>query len=261
MDSWAVELEDADAVVNLTGKSVDCRYHSRNRDEILRSRIDSVNAVGRAIAACRTPPRVWLQASTATLYAHRYDAANDEVQGLVGGAERHVPETWRFSIEVARAWEKALADADTPRTRKVALRSAMTMHADRGSVFDVLRKLARRGLGGRQGDGRQYVSWIHGHDFCRALDWILEHDDLEGSVNVCAPHPLPNAEFLRHLRGAVGAPFSFPTPAWMLEVGAFFLRTETELLLKSRRVVPGRLLESGFSFDYPTWAEALTALV
>jgi uncharacterized protein (TIGR01777 family) len=253
---WADELDGADVVVNLAGRSVDCRYNAANRRAIVESRVASTRVVGEAIAACSKPPRVWLQASTATIYAHRYDAPNDERTGVLGGDEPGVPETWRFSIEVARAWERALEDADTPQTRKLALRSAMVMSPDRGGVFDVLLGLVRHGLGGRSGDGRQYVSWIHHDDFARAVAWLIEHDDIAGPVNVAAPEPLPNAEFMRALRRAWGIQFGLPATRWMLEIGAVFLRTETELILKSRRVVPGRLLDAGFEFHHPSWPEA-----
>jgi uncharacterized protein (TIGR01777 family) len=253
---WAEELEGAGVVINLAGRSVNCRYNAANRMEIMGSRVNSTRALGRAIAACVQPPPTWLQASTATIYAHRYDAANDERAGVLGGAEPDVPETWRFSIEVARAWERELANADTPRTRKVAMRSAIVMSPLRDGTFDVLLGLVRRGLGGTAGDGRQYVSWLHYEDFTRAVLWLIEHDDLTGPVNIAAPNPLPNAEFMRALRQAWGIGVGLPAKRWMLEVGAVFLRTETELVLKSRRVVSGRLNDAGFEFQYPTWPEA-----
>lgn len=197
-----------------------------------------------------------LQASTATIYAHRFDAANDEATGFLGGGEADAPDTWRFSIEVAQAWERAACGARTPRTRLVLLRSAMTMSPDAGGIFDTLRTLTRRGLGGRAGDGRQFISWIHEVDFIRAIHWLIEHDDLSGAVNLAAPEPLPNAEFMRALRKGCRMPIGLPAAKWMLEIGARFLRTETELILKSRRVVPGRLLDSGFTFHFPRWPEA-----
>src|SRR3954469_10883642 len=195
LGSWAAEVDGADVVINLAGRSVNCRYNPENRRAILESRIDSTRVVGRAIAAAADPPHTWLQASTATIYAHRYDAPNDEATGLIGGDEPGVPETWRFSVGVAKAWEAALDDADTPRTRKVALRSAMTMSPDPGGVFDVLLGLVRRGLGGKAGDGRQFVSWVQDRDFVRAVGWLTDHD-LSGPVNVPAPYPVPNAEFM-----------------------------------------------------------------
>ncbi len=253
---WWAQIDGAAVVINLAGRSVNCRYHAENRLEILQSRVDSTRAVGEAIAAARRPPRVWLQAGTATIYAHRYDAANDEETGILGGSEPNAPDTWRFSIEVARAWERAFAEASTPRTRKVGLRSAMTMSPDAGGIFATLLTLVRLGLGGRAGDGRQCVSWIHEEDFVRAVRWLIERDDLTGAVNLTAPEPLPNAEFMRALRAAWGQPFGLPAAEWMLEIGARFLRTESELILKSRRVIPARLLRSGFNFHFSTWPEA-----
>jgi uncharacterized protein len=253
---WATEFEGTDAVINLAGRSVNCRYNSANRAAILESRVNSTRAVGKAIAMAKHPPRVWLQMSTATIYANRYDAPNDEETGIFGGEEPNAPNTWRFSIDVATAWERAVDEAVTPQTRKVKLRSAMVMSPDRGGVFDVLLGLVRFGLGGRAGDGRQFVSWIHYKDFIGAINWLIEHNTVSGPVNLSAPNPVPNAEFMRGLRKAWGSQTGLPATKWMLEIGAFFLRTETELILKSRRVVPGRLLEQGFTFLFPTWLES-----
>ena len=256
LDDWAGEVSGADAVINLAGRSVNCRYTPENRRLIKASRVLSARAVGEAIAEAKQPPRVWLQSSTATIYAHRYDAPNDELTGTLGGTEPNVPDTWRFSIDVARAWEQAVDDVDTPRTRKVKLRSAMVMDPQPGGVFDVLLGLVRHGLGGTEGDGRQFLSWIHGTDFVRAVCWILERDGLNGAINVSSPCPLPNADFLRVLRRAWGIPIGLPAPEWLLEIGTRLLQTETELVLKSRRVVPTRLLEDGFTFQFPGWPEA-----
>jgi uncharacterized protein len=243
-------------VINLAGRSVNCRYTAENRRTIKESRVSSTRVLGEAIARAAHPPRVWLQSSTATIYAHRYDAPNDEATGLIGSSEPDAPSTWRFSIDVAQAWERAANEAVTPRTRKVLMRSSMIMSPDRGGIFDVILGLVRFGLGGPVGDGRQYVSWIHDHDFVQAVYWLIERDDFEGVVNLAAPNPLPYAEFMRTLRHAWGMPVGLPATAWMVEIGAFLMRTESELVLKSRRVVPGRLLQSGFSFEFPTWAEA-----
>jgi len=253
---WTRELEGADVVVNLAGRSVNCRYTPANRRAIKESRVNSTRVVGEAIAGAARPPRVWLQMSTATIYAHRYDAPNDEATGILGGAEPGAPDTWRFSIDVATSWERALAAAATPRTRKVALRAAVVMSPDRGGVFDLLLRLVRFGLGGQAGHGRQYVSWIHDRDFVRAVYWLIEHDKVDDAVNLAAPHPLPNADFMRALREAWGMRLGLPASAWMLEVGTWLLRSETELVLKSRRVVPGRLVQQGFAFEFPIWAEA-----
>jgi uncharacterized protein len=257
---WALEIEGANVVINLAGRSVNCRYNTENRRLIKESRVKSTRAVGQAIAQAGRPPRIWLQASTATIYAHRYDAPNDEATGIMGGSEVNAPDTWKFSIEVARAWEQAASEANLRQTRLVLLRSAMTMSPDHGGVFGVLLGLARRGLGGASGDGRQYVSWIHDQDFVRAIYWLIDHPELAGPVNLASPNPLPNAEFMRVLRAAWGIRFGLPAPKWMLETGAFFMRTESELVLKSRRVIPGRLLQSGFEFKFPTWPEAAADL-
>lgn len=253
---WAEEMDGADAVINLAGRSVNCRYTPENRKVIMDSRVHSTRAIGEAIAKAPNPPRVWLQASTATIYSHRYDAANDDVSGILGGAEPSLPDTWRFSLDVARQWEAALDEAQTPRTRKVILRSAIVMSAGKGGAFDVLLGLVRRGLGGTEGDGRQFVSWIHGDDFVRAARFLLEDDGLAGPVILAAPGPLPNAAFLRALRDAAGVSAGLPATAWMLEIGARALGTETELILKSRYVIPRRLTEAGFAFEYPAWPQA-----
>lgn len=257
---WADEIEGADVVINLAGRSVDCRYTAKNRQLIKESRVASVRVVGEAIGRSKRPPPVWLQASTATIYSHRYDADQDETNGVLGGNEPDAPDTWRFSIDVARAWEQALDDAPVPGTRKVKVRSAMTMSPDRGGVFDTLLRLVRFGLGGRAGDGQQYVSWVHAADFVRAIDWLIEDETLEGPVNVAAPNPLLNREFMSALRKAAGTRIGLPAAGWMLEMGAFLLRTETELILKSRRVTSGRLLQRGFTFQFPFWPEAANDL-
>ncbi|MCI0331687.1 MAG: NAD-dependent epimerase/dehydratase family protein, partial [Planctomycetes bacterium] len=176
LGDWVAELDGAEVVINLAGRSVNCRYNAENRRLITNSRVDSTRAIGEAIAHCDRPPRVWLQASTATIFAHRYDAVNDEATGILGGNEPNAPDTWRFSIDVAKAWEQAANEAVVPQTRKVLMRSAMTMSPDRGGIFDTLLGLVRRGLGGTSGDGRQYISWIHDRDFIRAVYWLIEHD-------------------------------------------------------------------------------------
>lgn len=256
LGDWVREIENCDVVINLAGRSVNCRYSPARRAEILNSRVQSTHVVGQAIAQASRPPRVWLQASTATIYAHRFDAANDEKTGIIGGDEPDASDTWKFSIDVARAWEDAVNDFPTDRTRKVLLRSAMTMSPDKDGIFDTLLALVRRGLGGTAGDGRQFVSWIHYEDFVRSIRWLIDHDDLAGAVNIAAPNPLPNAQFMRDLREAAGVSIGLPATRWMLELGAVLMRTETELILKSRRVVPTRLLEHGFRFKFQIWRDA-----
>lgn len=260
LGEWTAETENAHAVINLAGQSVNCRYTAENRRIIIDSRVNSTRVVGQAIAQADNPPRVWLQASTATLYAHRYDAANDEATGLIGGLEPNAPDTWRFSIDVVKKWERELNAAATPNTRKVLMRSAIVMTPNGGGPFDMLLRLVRFGLGGSAGDGKQFVSWIHDQDFVRAVDWLIQHEDLDGPLNLAAPNPLPNAEFMQTLRRAWGIPFGLPATEWMLELGAWALGSETELILKSRRVIPTRLLETGFTFQFPDWANAANDL-
>lgn len=256
LGDWAKELEGADAVINLVGRSVNCRYNDQNRKAILESRVNSTRVIGQAIAKCKTPPPVWLNASTATIYKHTFGPAWNE-SGTIGSTPEAKDE---FSVEVATAWERAHNEAQTPLTRKVALRAAMVLGADKNSVFTVLRRLARLGLGGRMGNGRQFVSWIHETDFCCAVEWLITHDQLNGPVNLCAPNPVTNAEMMKILRDICGLPVGLPAAKWMLEIGAFFLRTETELIIKSRRVVPGRLTSSGFDFRFPQLREAIEDL-
>jgi uncharacterized protein len=253
---WALAFNGADVVINLAGRSVNCRYTDANLKEMMVSRIESTRVVGEAIAAAKNPPKTWLQASTATIYSHRFDAPNNEETGVLGGDEPGAPHKWNVSIRIAKAWEKELEKAPTPNTRKVAMRSAMTMSIEKGSVFDVFATLAKRGLGGQSGNGKQYVSWVHELDFVRAIQFLMEREDLDGPVNICSPHPLPNRDFTRILREAVGAKFSVPIPWPILEIGAAMMGTETELIMKSRRVIPTRLLEAGFKFEFPLWEMA-----
>ena len=256
LGKWADELEGADVVINLAGQTVNCRYTPENRKIITDSRMKSTKVIGEAIARAWNPPRVWLQASTATIYAHTFGPAHDEVSGVIGGSETNAPDTWRFSIGVATSWERALRESATPNTRRVAMRTAIVMHPAHGSPFDILMRLVRFGLGGQAGNGRQYVSWIHQRDFVNAVKWLIDHDELEGPVNLCSPNPVTNADFMRVLRTTWGAPFGLPAAEWTLELGAFLLGSETELILKSRRVVPTKLLQSGFVFAFPSWPDA-----
>jgi uncharacterized protein (TIGR01777 family) len=258
---WLQEVDGADVVVNLAGRSVNCRYNERNRGEILESRVRATEAVGHAIAEAARPPAIWLNASTATIYRHALDRCMDEATGQLGGSEPDAPKTWRFSIDVAKRWEDAFFAAATPRTRKIALRSAMTMSPGKKGIFDTLLRLVRAGLGGKAGSGEQFISWIHDADFLRAIDYLIAHAEFEGPVNVCAPQPLPNRDFMRILREAWGARFGLAASKWMLEIGAVLMRTETELVLKSRRVVPGRLVSGGFEFQFPDWRGAALDLV
>lgn len=259
LGAWSEELNGAEVVINLAGRNVNCRYTGENRRIIMESRVTSTRVIGQTIALAKNPPRVWLQASTATIYAHRFDAPNDE-RGLIDGNEVEAPDTWRFSTEVAKSWEQTLDEAPTPRTRKVKLRSAMIMSPDRGGIFYTLLQLIRAGLGGTAASGDQFISWIHQRDFTRAIDWLIAHEKFQDAVNLAAPQPLPNREFMATLRKAYGMPIGLPAARWMLEIGALVLRTETELILKSRRVTPGRLIADGFTFDFPDWESAAREL-
>ena len=258
---WIDDLEQSDVCINLTGKSVNCRYTAANRQEIYDSRIGSTRKLNEVIAALRNPPRLWLNASTATIYRHALDRPMDETTGELGGNEPGAPASWNFSIKVARDWESAFFSTPTPRTRKVVMRSAVTLSPDRDSIFNVLLNLVRWGLGGKIGTGQQFVSWIHGADFVRAVDWLISNEYFTGPVNLAAPSPLPNREFMAAFRAAWGTPIGLPAPGQILELGCFLMRTESELVLKSRRVVPGRLLDSGFEFQLPEWPDAVRDLV
>ena len=263
---WVETLEAADVCINLAGRSVNCRYHDENRREIYNSRIGTTRLLNQVIADLEEPPRVWLNASTATIYRHALDRPMDEFTGELGGGEmiskhRRAPKTWDFSIGVAKDWEAAFFEIPTPRTRKVALRSAIVMSPIPGSAFGVFSNLVRMSLGGKQGNGRQFVSWIHETDFARAVEFLIHRADIDGPVNLAAPNPLPNRDFMRELRNAWGMPNGLPAPRPLLDLAAAIMRTETELVLKSRRVIPGRLLQAGFEFEFPSWPQAAEDLV
>lgn len=249
---WVDALDGADAVVNLAGRSVNCRYSAVHKKEILDSRLKSTHAVGRGILRVARRPRVWLNASSATVYRHAEDRPMDERTGELGRD---------FSMNVVRQWEAQFFAEKSAGVRQVALRTAIVIDGQPGGAFSYFRRLAQWGLAGTLGPGTQMMSWIHAEDFCRAVAWLLEHDELSGPVNLSAPNPLPNRDFMRIVRQECGAPFGLPASRWMLEIGAFVLRTETELLLKSRWVVPALLQESGFEFLYPDCRSAVREIV
>jgi uncharacterized protein len=258
---WISDLERSDLCINLAGRSVNCRYTAANRRAIYESRIQSTRLLNKVVSSLAQPPRLWINASTATIYRHALDRPMTEAEGELGGNEPGAPDTWNFSIQVAKGWEEAFFSTPTQLTRKVAIRSAITLGPNRGGVFDTLLGLVRHGLGGRHGAGTQFVSWIHEADFVRAIEFLVAHDELSGVVNLPAPEPLPNSDFLRALREAWGARFALPTPQWLIEIGAFLMRTESDLVLKSRRVLPARLLAAGFQFSFPEWPSASRDLV
>lgn len=249
---WTYALEDAEMVINLAGKSVNCRYGPENRKAILESRVKTTEVVGRAIAACRIPPKLWINSSTATWYRHAEDRPQDEWSGEPGTG---------FSCDVARAWEDAFFTAKVPaETRKVAIRTGMVLANEPGTVYDVLSGLVHKALGGTMGSGSQRISWIHMDDFLRAVEQIMRNPFLEGLVNVTAPDFPTNREWMRMFREAKGMPIGLPATESMLALGAAFLGTETELVLKSRWAEPLRLKEEDFKWRYPKAADAIEDL-
>lgn len=247
-------LDGADLLVNLAGRSVNCRYNKRNADAIFTSRVDTTEELGRALALCRTgggaPPSCWINSSTGTIYRHAMDRPQTEDDGELGTG---------FSVSVARAWEQALADADVSGVRKVALRISIVLGP--GSVMTPLANLARVGLGGRMGHGDQKFSWVHLEDLYRGIVFIADTPSLDGPVNIAAPDVVANAELMAAVRRQLGIPAGLPTPAWLLDLGGRIIRTEAELVLKSRWVAPRKLLDAGFTFGYPTLVPALADIL
>lgn len=246
---WAKKLDGARAVVNFTGRNVNCRYRAANRRAILESRVDSVRVIDQAIRRCENPPAVLVQAATLAIVGDAGDAVLDEsAQPGVG-----------FSPDVAKAWEAAFNETNTPDTRRVLLRISFALGRD-GGALGTLAALTKCFLGGTVGTGQQYVSWIHVDDLCRAILWTIENDHARGLYNVTAPNPVTNREFMRELRRALHRPWSPPAPAWAVKIGAFLMRTESELALWGRKGVPKRLSEEGFEFRYPELRAALADL-
>ena len=227
-------------LVNLAGRSVNCRYGEENRQAVLDSRVGTTQLIGEAVAQCSNPPKVWINSSTATIYRHAEDRPQGDFNGEIGTG---------FSVNVAKAWEKAFFESELSSVRKVAIRSAMVMADEPGTVWTVLQRPARLGLGGKMGSGKQMVSWISDLDFARAVEWLAENEAATGTYNVSAPNPVTNASLMPCVRESVGMRIGLPATKWMLEIGTFFMRTETELVLKSRWVIPTRLLEEGFKFE------------
>lgn len=244
---WMQELNGADMLINMAGRSVNCRYTPKNKKQIFDSRTSITTVLGEAIRRCANLPKVWLNAASATIYRHAEDRPMDEYGGEIGSG---------FSVEVCQLWEKTFFDQKTPGTRKVALRTAIVFGKADG-VFVRLRNLVRYGLGGHQGHGRQMMSWIHETDFVRATRFIYKHPEIDGVINLSAPNPVPNTVLMQKIRKAFRMPFGLPSPKWVLEMGAVVIGTETELVLKSRWVLPTRLIEEGFAFKYPTLDVAL----
>jgi uncharacterized protein len=248
---WAEALENADVLINMTGKSVDCRYTDVNRAEILKSRIDSTNILQKAVDNCKNPPKLWLNSSSATIYVHAETQRMTEATGIIGDD---------FSMNICKSWENAFFETQNLKTRKVALRTAIVLGKE-GEAFKKLKTIVKLGFGGHQGSGRQMFSWIHVHDFCRAIEFIIENENINGCINVCSPNAIDNKSFMAALRMKLGVPFGIPSPVFLLEIGAILIGTETELLKKSRNVYPERLLNFGFKFKFETINVALSDLV
>lgn len=251
LGAWQNSLENSDILINLAGKSVDCRYNDKNRAEILNSRIDSTNVLQQALDLCGNPPRLWLNASSATTYIHSEQQPMTEKEGIIGDD---------FSMNICKAWEAAFYKTENDKIRKVALRTSIVMGKN-GGAFPKFKQIAQLGLGGKQGNGNQMMSWIHIDDFCEAVDFIIQLDNLSGSINVTAPEPLPNHSFMQKLRNQLKVSIGIPSPKWLLELACVPMQTETELMLKSRFVIPERLLDAGFKFQYPSFDFALPALL
>ncbi|MBP4141431.1 TIGR01777 family oxidoreductase [Flavobacterium sp. P4023] len=247
---WETELENTTVLINLAGKSVDCRYTKENQREILLSRIESTKILNQAVLDCKNPPKHWLNSSTSTIYRFSLDKQMDEVDGEIGND---------FSMNVAQSWEKAFFKSETPKTLKTALRTSIVLGKNGGALLPI-KMLAKIGFGGKQGKGNQFISWIHEIDFARAIDFIVEKEMI-GVVNIVSPKPIANKDFMSVLRKVIGAPFGIPISESLLKLGAVFIRTESELVLKSRNVIPKRLQENGFQFDFDTLEKALKDLV
>jgi len=244
-------LENAELVVNLAGKSVNCRYNEKNKNEIIQSRTETTNILGAAILACANPPKLWINSSTATIYRHAENQPMSETNGEIGSG---------FSVEVAKAWEQALFSFQLPNTRQIALRMAIVLGKE-GGVMEPYINLVRFGLGGSQGSGKQKFSWIHIDDLYHIILFLQNKKELTGVFNCSSPQPVSNEEFMRHLRHTMNRRIGFPSPKWMLEIGALFIRTETELILKSRWVVPERLTQEGYRFKFPELDKALQQII
>lgn len=239
--AWEMNLEGADLLINLCGKNVNCRYTAKNRAEIINSRVIPTRLLGVAIEKLEVPPKLWINITSATIYRHAQDRAQDEESGEIG---------YGFSIDVCRKWEDSFFNINTPQTRKVALRMGIVLGSQDG-VFPRLLNLVKLGLGGKQGDGQQYVSWVHEQDAAKCTEWLMQNQDIDGVINCTAPEPIKNTVLMSCLRNLYGVPFGLTSPAWLLEIGAVMIGTETELILKSRWVVPKRLLQNQYKFIFP----------
>lgn len=250
LTGWESVLENADVLINLAGKSVDCRYTPENKAVILSSRVDSTRVLNEAILRCKNPPKHFVNSSTATIYRHSEDRQMDEYSGEIGDD---------FSMNVAKSWEKTFYNVETDKTLKTAVRTSIVLGKN-GGAFIPLKRLTQFGLGGKVGNGNQFVSWIHELDFARAIAFIIDKK-LTGNINVVSPKPERNIDFMKKLRQAVRIPFEIPISKTMLKIGAKIIQTEPELVLKSRNVIPKRLTENGFTFEYQDLEKAFKNLL
>ncbi len=248
--SWTEQLEGTDILINLCGKTVNCRYTKKNKQAILDSRTQPTAALGNAIQKCITPPKVWINASSATIYRNATDKPQDEFTGEIEND---------FSVQVCKQWEQTFFGSRTAFTRKIALRMAVTLGSN-GVIIPYF-NLIKFGLGGQQGNGSQMYSWVHIHDTCKIIDWLYDHKEMEGIYNCSSPNPVNNKTFMQKLRKATGSKVGLPASEWMLKLGASIIGTETELILKSRWVVPTKLLQSGYVFTYEHIDNAFAQIV
>lgn len=251
LGEWKNLLENSDVLINLAGKSVDCRYTDKNKKEIYSSRIESTKVLQQAVDLCTNKPKIWLNASSATIYIHSEKQLNTEENGIIGDD---------FSMNICKSWESEFFRSKTEYVRKVALRTSIVL-GNNGGAFPKLNILTKIGLGGKQGRGNQKISWIHIDDFCRAVEFVIANEDLTGEINITAPNPLSNNDFMRNLRKEMKVPFGLNAAVWQLEIASAVMGTETELLLKSRNVYPEKLIKNGFSFNYPDVGKALKNLI
>ncbi len=251
LGDWKSYFEGAHALINLAGKSVDCRYHEENKRLILQSRLESTKILGQAIENCQVKPTVWINSASATIYAHSLEKSNSESKHIIGSG---------FSVDVCQQWEKAFFEFAQTDVRQIALRTTIVLGED-GGAFPVIKRMVKLFLGGKQGNGNQMISWIHVDDFNKAVDHVLNHKEIKGVINIGSPNPVRNAVFMQKLRATCNRPFGLPAPKWLLKFGARIIKTETELILKSRFIQPEKLLESGFEFSYPTIDSAMSDLV
>ena len=286
---WLNDLDGADILINLSGKSVNCRYHEKEKAEIINSRTNATKTLGKAIRNCITPPKLWINAASATIYRHATDKPQDDITGEISpwkkdnmpysyldhcrfrlkkwlasiefgnNSQQYRDTELDFSVKVCQLWETAFFNERTPFTRKIALRTAITL--GKGGVITPYLRLLKLALGGHQGNGNQMYSWVHADDFCRTIEWCYDHQEMEGVYNCAAPGPVTNKQFMQTLRKCTGHHIGLPATTGMLEIGAALIGTETELLLKSRWVLPIRLLQSGFQFTYPTLQMAIKEII